>query len=274
VEALWVAPQADAARARRITGGSGRVYGFVSFTPEGKIVVESNASGSAGILTMDADGANQRQLPTESAVAPTVSADGSLIAFVSTRATTSHISVIDPASGKVRQLTDGRGEHDPTFSFDGKWVIYVSRETRTLWRVPVEGGTPQQLTDKDSYSPRASPDGKWLAAGHNDVAAGVRAKVAILPFDGGAPVKIFDIPTPPGRQDLHWTPDSLALIYIVTNGGTSNLWRQPIQGGTPKQLTNFETEQIFSFDYSRDGKQLVVSRGTYSRDVVLISNFR
>jgi hypothetical protein len=36
------------------------------------------------------------------------------------------------------------------------------------------------------------------------------------------------------------------------------------------QLTDFEAEQIFSFAWSNDGKQLVLARGTVSSDVVLI----
>jgi hypothetical protein len=39
-------------------------------------------------------------------------------------------------------------------------------------------------------------------------------------------------------------------------------------------LTDFNTGQIFAFDWSRDGKQLAVSRGTINNDVVLISNFK
>jgi Tol biopolymer transport system component len=92
--------------------------------------------------------------------------------------------------------------------------------------------------------------------------------------DGGPPAKLFDIRIRAGQQDFQWTTDSRALIYIDTRDEVSNLWQQPIEGGEPKQLTDFKTDLIFSFDYSRDGKQLVLSRGTYSRDVVLISNFR
>ena len=35
---------------------------------------------------------------------------------------------------------------------------------------------------------------------------------------------------------------------------------------------NFKSDQIFIFDLARDGNQLAVSRGTVSRDVVLITD--
>jgi hypothetical protein len=50
--------------------------------------------------------------------------------------------------------------------------------------------------------------------------------------------------------------------------------RQPIPKGPPKQVSNFTSGQIFSFDWSPDGKQLYVARGSLASDIVLISNFR
>jgi len=47
-----------------------------------------------------------------------------------------------------------------------------------------------------------------------------------------------------------------------------------IDGGSPKQLTNFTTDRIVWFDLSRDGKPTLFSRGASARDVVLISGFR
>ncbi len=175
----------------------------------------------------------------------------------------------------MKQLTNGSGEFVPVFSSDGKWVIYNSRESGkiTLWRIPFDGGEPKQLTDKHSYNISVSPDGKWLTAAYREDAPNSPDKIAVFPFEGGQPVKIFDnIPT--REQHIYWTPDSRALIYIDTRGGISNLWSQPIDGGEPQQITDFKQERIFSYDYSRDGKQLVLSRGEINNDVVIVSNFK
>jgi hypothetical protein len=56
--------------------------------------------------------------------------------------------------------------------------------------------------------------------------------------------------------------------------GVSNIWAQPIDGTSPKQLTSFTSDEIFWFDLSRDGKASLFSRGRVSKDVVMISNFR
>ncbi|HKC63286.1 MAG TPA: hypothetical protein VKB86_06590 [Pyrinomonadaceae bacterium] len=54
----------------------------------------------------------------------------------------------------------------------------------------------------------------------------------------------------------------------------SNLWSQPFQGGEPKQLTDFNSDQIFWFDYSADYHKLALARGTQTSDVVLISDLK
>ena len=71
-----------------------------------------------------------------------------------------------------------------------------------------------------------------------------------------------------------WTADARALTYIVTQGGVSNIWTQPTQGGPSKQMTDFKSLLIYSFDWTRDGKQLVLARGTIQNDVVMTSNFQ
>ena len=67
---------------------------------------------------------------------------------------------------------------------------------------------------------------------------------------------------------------SRALNYIDIINGVSNIWSLPLDGGPLKQLTDFKADQIFWFDFSRDGKQLALSRGTQTSDVILIRDFK
>jgi hypothetical protein len=43
------------------------------------------------------------------------------------------------------------------------------------------------------------------------------------------------------------------------------------KGGMGEVLTSFATDQIFSFAWSKDGKRLLLSRGTLIADVVLVT---
>ena len=91
-----------------------------------------------------------------------------------------------------------------------------------------------------------------------------------MSLDGNTPAKRFDI----AAGTIRWTPDSRSLLYVKSEGGVSNLWSQPISGDSPKQMTHFNSLLIGDFDLSRDGKQLVMSRGTANRDVVLIRDVK
>jgi Tol biopolymer transport system component len=172
----------------------------------------------------------------------------------------------------AKRLTHTAEDMDANISPDGRWVAYTSCLNKcTVWKVGIDGGQPVQLTDKFSQAPVFSPDGKQIACRYLDQPNG-QYQLAILPSEGGAPIKTF--PLANGVTNRRWTVDGRALIYGVTQKGITNLWAQPIDGSPPKQLTNFASELIFGFDLSRDGKQVAMDRGTRSSDVVLMSNFK
>ncbi len=47
---------------------------------------------------------------------------------------------------------------------------------------------------------------------------------------------------------------------LSTTGGIGNVWLQPLDGAASRPLTHFPWGQIYSFDWSRDGR-LAYSRG-------------
>jgi Tol biopolymer transport system component len=79
---------------------------------------------------------------------------------------------------------------------------------------------------------------------------------------------------PASASVFRWAPAGDAIEYALTRSGVSNIWGQKLGGGPPKQITNFESGLTFDFDGSRDGRYLALTRGSESRDVILISNFR
>jgi hypothetical protein len=87
----------------------------------------------------------------------------------------------------------------------------------------------------------------------------------------GERIKTFDLPaTAHVFTTLQWKKDNRAVFFIDTRGDVSNIWSQPLEGNA-KQETDFRTEQIFAFEWSRDESQLLLSRGKVTNDVVLIS---
>lgn len=274
---LWLAPRNDPNRARQITFGAGK-YSQISWTPDGKIVYATTAAGSGDIWMMNADGSDQKQLTSSTGVSiyPAVSPDGRYIIFASNRGSASNILNIwrmNSDGSNPKQLTNGSGEFGGTVTPDGNWVVYSSIEAfgnQKLWKVSIEGGEPVQLSEKTTALPAVSPDGKYIACVYWEEQLDSPFGIGVIPIEGGPPVKFFKLL----QGSVKWTADGSGLTYIQDQSGVSNIWVQPLAGGAPKQLTDFKSDRITHFDWSRDGKQLALSRGIFTSDVVLISNFK
>jgi len=292
VSNIWVIPKgegsgifgysggfpADARRAKPITNGGGK-YFALTWTPDGKIVYGANMNGNNDIWMMEANGTNQRQLTFDphSDLAPSVSPDGRYIVFVSDRTGTSQVWRMDGDGGDLKQLTHGIPSYWPQFSPDGRWVVYHSGAmgNEGLWKVPVDGGESVQITSGNMHWPTVSPDGKLIACFYHDGSKNSSTSIAVVPFDGGEPQKVIEItPGVNQRTGLQWTTNGRGLLYVDKAGGVSNIWEQPLDGGSARQLTNFSDDQIFGFAWTENGKLLACSRGVATSDVVLISNFR
>ncbi|CAN5565319.1 MAG: PD40 domain-containing protein [Pyrinomonadaceae bacterium] len=271
---IWLAPDGDASRATRITSGVGWTYGL-AWTPDNRIIYSTVASGKLDIWSMRSDGSAKTQLTIDagSNYHPAASRDGRYIFFCSTRTGPFNIWRMDADGSNPKQLTSGGSDSNPYPSPDGRWVVYQSGGTKpTLWKVPVEGGQPLQLSHATSSTPVVSPDGQLIACRHWSEDSNA-LKIAIIPFAGGRAIKTYDIPILL-RQRIRWTPDGRALLYVDTRAGISNIWRQAIDGGPPTQITDFKADQVFSYDWSYDNKQLACERGVETNDVVLISEYR
>ena len=274
---LWVAsPGDDLSKAKQIT--SGKYDGdSLAWTSDGRILYTAPSGEQSDVWSIAADGTANKQLTTDSYAEALgcVSADGRFVVFSSNRSGNFNIWRLDVTTGEQSQLTHGAElDSQPNCSPDGQWVLFKSlrQGNSTFWRVPISGGTPQQLWNKSSNWAAISPDGKLVAIRYFDDQANAN-KIAVIPFAGGEPVKILEVS---GFRDvgLGWTADSRAITYADTRDNADNIWSMPIEGGAARQLTNFNTGLIFAFQGSRDGKQLVISRGTQTDDVILLRDSR
>jgi Tol biopolymer transport system component len=185
------------------------------------------------------------------------------------------------------RIADETAAASPQCSPDGKWVIYLRGPSWTLMRVIITGEKPPEMLARSSapgsrFFPAFSPDGKRIAyvvqpsSSPTSPSASLPNQLKVISFDGSAPLQQFDWPASAGLffASPRWMPGGEAIDYVLTHNGVSNIWRQNLVGGAPKQITNFESGQIFDFDWSRDGKQLALTRGSESSDVIMIRNFR
>ncbi len=273
---IWIAPNGDAARARQITAGTSDSSLGLSWTPDGRVVYQSDTSGKPDVWIMNADGSDQRQLTSEGYnFRPVISPGGSHIVFHSFRGGGTNIWRMDLDGGNLKQLTYGKKNFFPDISPDEQWIVYSSFDSGelALWKVSINGGAPSKLNDTTANLPIISPDGRYIASFYWDDAANPPVGVMILPFAGGQPVKRLNIlPDAVNGFALHWSPDGRAILHF--DESLANLWSQPIDGGKPTQLTNFQGDQIFNFSWSPDGKLLALARGRVKDDAVLISDVK
>jgi len=273
VSDLWVAPAGDTARARQITSKEPPIIGEFSWTPNGSIVF---ANEDGNLFAVNPNGSNRTLLtPNERGNgAPSACGDGRYIVFISFREQKLGVWRMDADGSNPVRLADDSFAWSPRCSPDGKWVVYRQGASMTMVQVPVSGEKPPQVVTQDNpFSPLwISPDGKLIVYVTVPRAISKPNQMKVIPFGGGTPICQFDWPAAAGGP--HWAPDGKAVEYVLTREGVSNIWQHKLTGGPPKQITNFKSGLIFAFDWSRDGKQLALTRGSENSDVILISNFR
>ena len=143
----------------------------------------------------------------------------------------------------------------------------------SLWKVSIEGGDPTLVSDKRAYNISISPDQTKFA---HFTRIGEKIIIGIKSFPGFEALQEF---APPAGyfagRDVVWTKDGSSLIYAVEDSNlVGNLWKQPLGGGEPMKLTNYNSEEIFNFGFSPDGSRLAIIRGSWNHDLVLVKGFR
>src|SRR5271156_2025017 len=192
--------------------------------------------------------------------------------------TSTNIWRINADGTNLKQLTSGQFDDGPECSVDSKWVIYFQENAGHVERVPVDGGAPETLPGTSiphsiiaSNYLALSPDGKSMAFLLETVEANPTHKIALVPLDAGPQPPVHLLDSHPGISDgPRFTPDGKAFVYPVTENGVGNLWLQPLDGTSGRQITNFKTDRIVATQWSPDGKSIGVLGRRVEADVVLL----
>ncbi len=275
---IWVVPTNRAEPAAQIKPYAGRDDGErgVAWTSDGKIVYVSSDGGTENLWRMDADGGNQRNLTTGKDYGksvPSLSVDGrSLIYLTSENDELNFWRTGFDGQHPARLTSDNIATIYPA-SANEKLIVYTGDKNGELriWKKSFESEKAVQLTEIESWNPVISPDGKQIAFFQREEGSAV--SLGFISIDTGKSVRSLELP---GAVDhsrgLAWSRDGKSLLFVVSTGAVSNVWRQNLSGGAAKSLTNFKEFQIAAFALSFDSKSLAVARGANDRNVVLIKN--
>jgi Tol biopolymer transport system component len=273
---IWVMPaSATAGQAVQISSGKNDAVSL-DWTGDGQILSFSVGSQGFEFDLRKSDGAGRAAILTDTSPVqhPSACGDSRHIVFAAYHPQDGvNLWRMDSGGGNLKRITDGQYNTTPACSPDGQWVAYQSFNGagNAMMKVSIDGGPPTSLGFQSNYRPAVSPDGKMIAFYVDGSAPDFHPKWIVVPASGGAPIYTLNAePSNAGR--LRFTPDGKSLAYLGDEHGVSNIWAVPLTGGPPKQITNFKSDLIFDFAFSRDGKSLALSRGQVSRDVVLLTD--
>ncbi len=261
----------DYSDARQIT--SGDLVPVVAWARDGNLLTEQGTS----IREISPNGELKGEIASEkeaAALQPSGCSDGHVVfarAMVKTLSVDIWRSEADGTG--LHRLTEGKRDMFPMCSPDSKTVFYMDMTVPAYMKVSIDGGQPERVT-KDFAEFNAgfdiARDGKTAVMGTYDFKA-QRPTLSLVSLDSGQVLRMFEY-DPRHQGQPRFSPDGKGIVYPVREKGADNLWLQPLDGGPGRQLTNFTSLKIYSYQWSPDGKSVALVRGDSPSDLVLIQN--
>jgi Tol biopolymer transport system component len=176
-----------------------------------RFVVPAIASGKPVLAIFNAEnGRKEREIRidgVDEVLNPTWSQDGNKIAFSGLVGGFNDLFVYDLAASATRRLTsDPFAEMDPAFSPDGTQIAFAT----------------------DRFTTKL------------DVLAIGKPRIAVIDLAGG---QVRELGGFEGAKNIgpQWARDGRTLFFLSDRDGVTNVYRMPVAGGDPLQLTNLVT---------------------------------
>ncbi len=177
----------------------------------------------------------------------------------------------------TRQLTTSPGDKTyASWSSDGKYILYSAQAVDgslvnglDIWRIPVDGGEPVDLTNRkgDDLFASWSPKGDLICFTNNGRDDGIRQLYTMDPTGGNQQL----ISTSYEESQGIWSPQMQVLFYVIT-ASNNNYFFQRASKTDYKTPQPYDTNQVFGRlgqvtdpAFSPDGDFLAYTR-TKGRD--------
>ena len=154
-------------------------------------------------------------------------------------------------------------ENDARYSPDGSRIAFASARSEgraQIWSCGGDGSNPRQLTSfgpdhGTTGSPAWSPDGKLIA--FDTRPPGSSSSIFVIDADGGGQPRRL---TGPGSTNFipAWSSDGRFIYFGSDRSGPVEIWRLPVSGGTPEQVTRHGGFEVF---LTADGRFLYYTKG-------------
>lgn len=174
--------------------------------------------------------------------------------WVRQTATSSNVQIVAPSEG---------GYIGMTFSRDGNYIYFVRGEKgsniRSLYQVPVLGGTPRKLIDDVDSPISFSHDGKRFTF---DRHSATESAVIIVNADGSGEQKLLSYKIPDIILQVEWSPDDKVIAAAtrkITGGFRNELVAIQVSDGSEKVIGSQKWLALGGFGWLADGSGLVLS---------------
>lgn len=201
---------------------------------------------------------------------PTLSPDGSMVAYLSSPAEEivgSAILIQTTDQSQPRALTHpptGAWDSNPEWSPNGREIAFIRRvpgENCRILAVSVSGGAERVL---GNCEPGNRPSFDWTPDGTGLIFS------SLAPGEGPPGLRVLDLTTGQWRHLQYgaqaddvdfaprYSPDGRWIVFI-RNTPLGDLWRMPADGGRAERLTN-QYAELRGWDWTPDGRAIVFGR--------------
>ncbi len=168
---------------------------------------------------------------------PTLSPDGTMMAFISDRSGTDQVWVRGIPNGRATQLTDGPlPAGSPSWSPVSDAILFqrpAPDGVPSAWLVDALGSLPPRLVVRDAVDPRFAPDGQSFVfrRGLQEIHIGY--------LDGDQTQRLEGVPETPGFADTMpaINADGDVAFVLADEGPSGNLWLYEAATGEFRQLS-------------------------------------
>jgi Tol biopolymer transport system component len=203
-----------------------------------------------------------------------ISPDGRRVSIVLRRSGKVQLDVLSADGTGIQLIADSINIQGVNcWSSDGKWIVTggLDRSGTGIFKIPVEGGSPVRLVSGTAVAPVCSPDGSLIVYAGPGVAASFPL-LAVRP--DGSPVQLPAIQVGGGADRARFLPNGKALVYIgwaSQQNSQRDFWLLDLVSMKTRRLTQLhDNGDIWSFDITPDGKQIVFDRLRDNSHIVLI----